>query len=135
MATIKKTQKLCWNCEGEVDRESIVCLFCGSNLSINTENIVPSAYNKKTLTSEEINTGPIVKESSIENPREEECSLIAMIFLLPAIVFFMFALLLLFFSSNDVLLLRWEAHTWYLYIIISLPLFYFSYRLLFQVKK
>ncbi len=129
MATIKKNQKLCWNCEGEVDKDAIVCLFCGSDLSINVESPVSSPY-KKSLIPEEIYPESIVKEAPIEKPREESSSLIAMLFLLPAIVFFLFALLIVFFSSNGTLLLRWESETWYLYVATSLPLFYFGYRLL-----
>ena len=129
MATIKKNQKLCWNCEGEVDKDAIVCLFCGSDLSINVESPVSSPY-KKSLIAEQIYPESIVKEAPIEKPREESSSLIAMLFLLPAIVFFLFALLLVFFSFNGTLLLRWESKTWYLYVATSLPLFYFGYRLL-----
>lgn len=131
MATIKKNQKLCWNCEGEVDKDAIVCLFCGADLSVSVDTPASSPY-KTVLAPETKEPSPsaAVKEEVMEKPQEESSSLIAMLFLLPGIVFLLFALLLVFFASDGSLILRWNSNTWYLYALAALPLFYFGYRLL-----
>ena len=44
--------------------------------------------------------------------------------------FLVLSLLMLFCSHQGVLLLKWNAHTWFLYFFASAPLLYFGYRAL-----
>lgn len=125
MASLKKNQKLCWNCEGEVDKDAIVCLFCGADLSEQGDIPPPSPYRAIAATL------PDEAQSKEKAPTKEEgTSAIALFFLLPGIIFLLFSLLLVFFSTDGILTFQWHSRTWYLYFITSLPLFYFGYRLL-----
>ena len=41
----KKRQKLCYNCEGEVDLDVIVCPFCAADLRIEKPEVQRPAYD------------------------------------------------------------------------------------------
>ena len=131
MATIKKNQKLCWNCDGEVDKDAIVCLFCGADLSEQTVAMAPTYKTTAPLHEEEKALPPLSSEApAAVQTKEESSSFVAMFFLLPGLVFFLFSLLLAFFSSDGTLVLKWNSSIWYVYSIAALPLVYFGYRLL-----
>ena len=132
MATMKKNQKLCWNCEGEVDKDAIVCLFCGADLSAQPSVPVTPPYRAAALSEEmpEESSPKVHAKEAVAPVENTPSSPVALFFLLPGAIFLLFSLLLVFFSSDGVLTLQWSSRTWYLYFVASLPLFYFGYRLL-----
>lgn len=132
MATMKKNQKLCWNCEGEVDKDAIVCLFCGADLSAEASIPVAPLYRAMPLAEEPRGEPPakVLTKEAVAPTESAPSSPVALFFLLPGAIFLLFSLLLVFFSADGVLTLQWSSRTWYLYFAASLPLFYFGYRLL-----
>lgn len=51
----KKRQKLCYNCEGEVDLDVIVCPFCAADLRVERPEMQRPAYDP-TLSVKNLNT-------------------------------------------------------------------------------
>lgn len=141
----KKRQKLCYNCEGEVDLDVIVCPFCAADLrepqqktsfsptahsvtQLQTEqSLYPPPYSKPQETAL-----PLLEEETpvAEEPSSSKSSLLAIGLVSFGMQFLMLSLLMLFCSHEGVLLLKWNAHTWFLYFFASAPLLYFGYRAL-----
>ncbi len=116
-------QKLCWNCDALVDKDAIVCLFCGSDLSHQATEPEPVWRQPKEQ--------PRPQEQVVEQAKDRsDGALVSMLFLLPGIVFFFFSLMLVFFAEGSSLTLRWDAHYWYFWLIASGPLLFFGYKLL-----
>jgi hypothetical protein len=153
----KKRQKLCYNCEGDVDLDVIVCPFCAADLreekpelnksafspsitsvkQLNTENsLYPSPYGR-SIQSEE--PAPVAMEE-IENqpmPLYEEKAPAEWKSILPALLsfslgvqLFLLGVLLVLFSDRGIMLLKWDASFWFLYLFASIPLLLFGYRYL-----
>lgn len=142
----KKRQKLCYNCEGEVDLDVIVCPFCAADLreekpeqplssyttsnafrNLDTENsLYPPAYAPRVREEPEEQEAPQIAS---EYPDEEQKSAVGPTILLTlAAQAFLLGLFLLIFSSNGHLTLKWDARLWYLYIVASIPLFIFGVK-------
>ncbi len=147
--------KMCPNCEGNVAMEVSICPYCGSSIFTKNENNPKTNDNVKSLSYEETLASlypppykPKVVETSDSLEKEEESKVVegkeveefGKNSLLPTILFWIgvnlvvFSLILLFFSKNGFLLLKWNSNYWYLYSLISLPLLYFGFKGLNNLK-
>lgn len=147
---LKKRQKLCHNCEGEIDLDVIVCPFCAADLreekpeqGRNATNFVQKmVQNEQTSQSLYPSTFPVKQpeptpEASAPFPQaaptEEEA--VKNIFG-PTILFtlgvqlVLIGLLMLLFSHKGVVVLKWNASWWFLYCVAGFPFLYFGYRAL-----
>jgi hypothetical protein len=142
----KKRQKLCHNCEAEIDLDVIVCPFCAADLReekpelgrlspLVTQKIVqeqtshslyPSSYPVKSP--EMSSPSPALEAAA---PAEETPS--KNIFG-PTILFtlgtqlVLIGLLMLLFSHKGQVVLKWNASWWFLYCLAGSPLLYFGYK-------
>lgn len=66
--------------------------------------------------------------------KETESSLWTTVFMVVASNFFLLGMLQLFFSENGVLKLEWDGSYWFIYCLISLPLFYLGIKKLKQLQ-
>lgn len=147
----KKRQKLCHNCEGEIDIDVIVCPFCAADLREEKPEQKYSSYvsnthhmnQKQTLQSlypppvghvETVYRESIHEEidPSVEDAIEEKKnSMFA-----PTILFtlgvqlFIFGLLMLLFSHKGAVILKWDARFWFFYVFASIPFLVFGYKTL-----
>lgn len=141
----KKRQKLCHNCEGDVDLDVIVCPYCAADLrEIKPEEIrsfaQSASFNRKETSqslypsplTEETEEPPPVPHRENKEPLEEKKKGV----ILPTVLFtlgvqlLLLGLLVLLFSHKGIILLRWEARFWFLYVFTSIPLLAFGYRAL-----
>jgi len=132
----KKRQKLCSNCEGDIDLDVIVCPYCAADLREGRKDpspmqqvsrgLYPSPYPIKEEAAQQT---PSVQE---EGPEEAKESLLVaigpiLLFALGSILLLL-GLLLLFFSHDGVVMLKWDARLWFLYLFASVPFLVFGYR-------
>jgi hypothetical protein len=121
----KKRQKLCLNCEGEVDLDVIVCPFCAADLREDkleqkstpqrfSDSLYPSTQIEKEVVQEEVQTG--------------EPTIGGMVLLCIGAQLFLFALLLPLCSHDGIVTLKWTSRYWFLYLMASLPFLLFGYR-------
>ena len=143
----KKRQKLCFNCEGEIDLDVIVCPFCAADLrEEKPEQARSSAYppkdfltyskNRETMQSlyppqfppkaQEEEAAPA--ESVVQEEEKQKNVFGPTILLTLGVQLCILGLLMLFFSYKGVLILKWNAGFWALYLLASVPLFLFGYR-------
>lgn len=144
----KKRQKMCYNCEGEIDLDVIVCPFCAADLreekpeqkhptyhptasikNLNTQqSLYPSHYPPKSPGEEPHPEEP----PQIETAPEPEAKGIlgATLLMTLGVQLLLFGLLMLLFSHKGVLILKWDARFWFLYLFASIPLLIFGYRAL-----
>lgn len=138
MSTSVKS-KMCWSCEGNVPLTAQSCPFCGVTL----DNPTPRADYKppyrlaKHEETEAIPVAPMLKTEEV--PENEEDGLvnqtrkvmISLACLSVGVIFFIFGAVLGLFSGADgVLKLQWDAHYWYLYLALGLPLVIIGWRTL-----
>jgi hypothetical protein len=147
----KKRQKLCCNCDGEIDLDVIVCPYCAADLReekpeqrtlpasgtvrplIGGQQMSQSLYPSSHNIQEPAETPPIAEPlaaQAVAAPQEEKTSrVIGPILLFAAgVQLFMLAFLLVLFSHNGVLTLQWDARLWFLYLFASIPFLVFGYR-------
>lgn len=128
--------KMCWSCDGSVPFESETCPFCGVTLQQTTpQHQFQSPYRlAKREENESIPVAPLLK---VEETPDEEDSLvdqtkkvmITLGCLSAGVVLILFGLILVIFSGNDeVLVLKWDAHYWYLYLAVGIPLLIIGWR-------
>ncbi len=141
---------MCYNCEGEVDLDVIVCPFCAADLrEEKPEQQAPRGNNAATL--KNLNTQQSLypsgasqrapqKVSSEEESGEEGSPMGAAEdgesknIVGPTIVMtlgaqlFLFGLLMLFFSHEGAMILKWDARLWYFYVTASIPFLIFGYK-------
>ncbi|HSX37699.1 MAG TPA: hypothetical protein VLE95_02585 [Chlamydiales bacterium] len=142
----KKRQKLCHNCEGEIDLEVIVCPFCAADLRketseqghfslySNPNRMVDAQTSQSLYPSHPAPRQPEASReaSQKETPLEEESKNV----FIPTVLFTLGAqlvllgLLILLFSHKGVVVLKWDASWWFVYCLAGCPLFYFGYRAL-----
>ena len=124
----KKRQKLCHNCEGEIDLDVIVCPYCAADLRIE------KPIQQRALPP--INPPPLysqaqeAEESAQENALlpQANSTVVSHMLLAFGAQLFMLGLLLLLFSHHGALILKLNARYWLFYIVASLPLLIFGYR-------
>ena len=149
----KKRQKMCYNCEGEVDLDVIVCPFCAADLraekpeqqrptynhstsmkNINTQqSLYPPHYAPKTtaVVEEEEESPSVEEEPQGMEPQEEEESKSVLgptILLTLGSQLLLFGIFMFLFSQKGVFILKWDARMWFLYLLASVPLLIFGYR-------
>ena len=156
----KKRQKLCHNCEGEIDLDVIVCPFCAADLreekpeqgrlsytvaqklahdQQTSQSLYPPAFPVKQ-TEPEPEAAPLSHFQPQPQPQhqpvaptEDEAS--KNIFG-PTILFtlgvqlVLIGLLMLLFSHKGMVVLKWNASWWFLYCTAGFPFLYFGYRAL-----
>ncbi len=148
----KKRQKLCHNCEGEIDLDVIVCPFCAADLREEKPELGRSfnaaqkfAHDQETSQSLYPSSFPSVKiPEPIAEPApqavpaaEEEAP--SKNFFGPTVLFtlgvqiFLLGLLMLLFSHKGVVTLKWNASWWFVYCLSGAPLLYLGYRSLSKI--
>lgn len=134
---------MCYNCEGEVDLDVIVCPYCAADLreekpeqNRSSFNAAASSKNREaqeSLYPSHFKSEPEPEEptaTTIHAPAEEEgkgifapTALLAL-----GVQLFVFGVLLSFFSQKGYMLLKWDARLWFLYIFASIPFLIFGYK-------
>lgn len=142
----KKRQKLCHNCEGEIDIDVIVCPFCAADLREEKPEQAYSSYvstrpmdQKSTMQS--LYPSAISKEQDPEEKQESVTEELDKIqgqqkvgMFTPTVLFTLgvqlslIGLLMLLFSHNGTVILKWDAKYWFFYILAALPFLAFGYR-------
>lgn len=135
---------MCYNCEGEIDLDVIVCPFCAADLreekpeqSASGYNLAHSLHNLNTQQSLYPSAAPRAEEPQPEEPpaqqvstfeEEEKSPVVPTILMTLGAQLLLFGLLMLIFSSNGALILKWDARLWYFYAFSSIPFLIFGYR-------
>ncbi len=152
----KNDKRLCWNCEGNVSHHVAQCPYCGvdvrqpvardeeslfkgfaSPFQNVPQNGIPqppyaSNFNRDISVTEEEWNSSFNEEKEIVD--EEDSSLapkremMALLLLLPGVVFFLFGLALTLFSNEGVLVLKWNQDIAYFYFLGAVPLLYLGWR-------
>ncbi len=155
----KKRQKMCYNCEGEIDLDVIVCPFCaadlreerleqsqsvyqpfGSPAKLHNQQTSQSLYPPPLASRLEVSADELAEElptpSSDAPVSQERLSRV----ICPTIVFtlgiqmFLLGMFILLFSHKGVVLLKWDGTFWFFYVLASCPLLYFGYRSLSRLE-
>jgi hypothetical protein len=155
----KKRQKLCYNCEGEVDLDVIVCPFCAADLREEKPELERSSFSSSVATVKQLNaehslypshgkddlslrspapSSPIEQEALQEEaavpfeekPKAAKSIFSALILFTLGVQLFLLGVLLVIFSDRGMMILKWDASLWFLYIFASIPLLLFGYRFL-----
>lgn len=129
----KKRQKMCYNCEGEIDLDVIVCPFCAADLREEKPEQFRSPFPPKAARVE-VEAIPLPEIGGGESPsgegeeaREGKAWLPTLLFSL-GLQLTLFGLFLLLFSRDGVLSLQWDATLWFLYLLGAIPCLVFGYR-------
>lgn len=138
---------MCYNCEGEIDLEVIVCPYCAADLreekpeqqrptfnqtasvkNLNTQqSLYPSHFAEKQYETEEAEQTSQMQTSIA--PEEETKNIFGPTLLLAlGAQLLLFGLLLALFSHNGQIVLKWDARLWYIYVFASAPLLIFGYK-------
>lgn len=139
---------MCYNCEGEIDLDVIVCPFCAADLreekpeqqrptynptasvkNLNTQqSLYPPHYAAKAPAQEEAVAGD-PQQMAPALPEEEAKSIFGPMTLLTlGAQLLLFGILLFLFSNKGIMILKWDARLWFLYIFASIPLLIFGYK-------
>lgn len=144
---VSEKQKMCWSCEGNIPFSAETCPFCGAVLNPHRSQeqaATPSYTDYKSPyrlarpeEAEAIPIAPITKPDAQAQDDEElsqgQAKKIMMTLgsLSVGLVFLIFGLVLFLFSGSDgMLVLKWDAHYWYIYLIIGVPLLIVGWRTL-----
>lgn len=147
-------KKMCWNCEGNVDRNQDNCSYCGVYLHPTDEDLSPSkkSPSKTSLfdiqndsqTTSEIHEKVIPSKKTdcdfqsanlvdlIEYLKKE---LFPLLFLMLGSVFFLFGAVLFLFSQEGVLTLQWKERSALYFLLFSIPLITFGWIFLQRLDK
>lgn len=143
-------KKMCWNCEGSVDRDVDNCSYCGVYLH-GTEEGLPrapwspaetSASSNSTHSTEEIpeTITPLQSThldfhahdfSHLFNHLKQE--LFPLLFLMLGSIFFLFGVVLFLFSQNGTLTLQWKEESALYFLIFAFPLLSVGWILLQRI--
>lgn len=154
--TKKNEKRLCWNCEGNVSHHLPQCPYCGVDVTqppVRDENSLFRGFGSpfQRAPNQEIPEPPYAREQTQDfTVTEEEWSsalneeksqakeegaptsskreMIALLLLLPGVVFFLFGLALTLFSTEGILALQWNQNVAYFYFLGSVPLLYLGWR-------
>lgn len=146
----KKNDRLCWNCDANVNLLLTHCPYCGVDLAAQEGERVPYSmassareeaipappyatasphiHAEPTLSKEEWNQALKEEEGREEAYHTTKSELLALLLLLPGIVFLLFGFALFLFSHDGVLTLQWNQGSAYLYLLGALPLLFFGWR-------
>ena len=138
-----KRQKLCHNCDAEIDLDVIVCPFCAADLRSEKpeqKSAPPTVRNLRGETEGSLYPPPYPIKGAVEetiakplaeaeSPEEKPKSVILPTILLTlGVQLLVLGLLMVLFSHKGVILLKWNAHIWFLYCIGAIPFLYFGYK-------
>lgn len=146
----KNEKRLCWNCEGSVSLHLEQCPYCGVDAtqvpenppfaspfqSYNQDATTPTppytpGYPSYDVSQEEWNNALEKHEEEKEDtPGAHRREMIALLLLLPGVVFFLFGLVLILFSSDGVLSIEWNQSFAYFYFLGAIPLVILGWRAL-----
>ena len=141
----KNEKRLCWNCDGEVSLHLDQCPYCGVDVNAPQEKKTPyqglgspfqqapstAFVQKEDLSISDDEWKNALDEGEEEAPETTKSSrreVIALLLLLPGVVFCLFGLLLLLFSDEGTLTLRWNQNMAYFYFLGAIPLIYLGWR-------
>lgn len=153
----KKRQKLCYNCEGDVDLDVIVCPLCAADLREEKPeqqrvSFSPSVHSVKQLSGETKTATPLEamrqRASAIAEPEtslpeqaedlimppeeetqpETKSTIVATALFTLGIQLLLLSFFLLFFQSRGMVILKWDARIWFLYLFAAAPLLILGYR-------
>jgi len=137
---------MCYNCEGEIDLDVIVCPFCAADLREEKPEQQRPTYNPgtavKNLNTQQSLYPPHYVPKAAPEPEEEEVpeepslsdeepsrSLVGPTILLTlGAQLLLFGILMLLFSHKGSMILKWDARLWFLYVFASIPLLVFGYK-------
>ncbi|HSX27113.1 MAG TPA: hypothetical protein VLE89_08940 [Chlamydiales bacterium] len=153
----KKRQKMCYNCEGEIDLDVIVCPYCAADLRAEKPEQQYAAYNPassvknlnaahqqtmKSLyppvysaeeTAAEAAAPPPAAETALpieEEPAQDKTIVGATLLVSLGVQLLLLGLLMLLFSSKGMFILKWDSRLSVFYVFASIPLLIFGYRAL-----
>lgn len=139
-------KKMCWNCEGNVDRNQDNCSYCGVYLHPTGED-VPFAKKSEPKTSlsdpqkdsqhtseipEKVVSPQILdRDFQLANLTDLfgylKKELFPLLFLMLGSVFFLFGAVLFLFSQDGVLTLQWKEESAVYFLLFSIPLIIFGW--------
>lgn len=160
----KKRQKMCYNCEGEVDLDVIVCPFCAADLrddgpdqtmgkSYASADLLQrgeihgetshSLYPSSSFTKEEMQEEIFSEEKTFvsEQAPQKRFSSQASRFICPTILFtlgvqlFVLGMFILLFSHKGIVVLKWDGTLWFLYVLAACPLLFGGYHFLSKLDN
>lgn len=119
----KKRQKLCHNCEGEIDLDVIVCPFCAADLR---EEKPEQKYSSYVTSAQEAPVKSLYPshEEEVPSVQTEEKPLnptLPIIFFTVGVQLCLLSILMLLFSHQGEVILKWDARFWFFYLFISVP--------------
>ena len=139
----KNEKRLCWNCDGDVSLHLEQCPFCGVDLNSpqskkETYQGLGSPFQKAPKDSLLPEDNFMVTDEewrqALDDKKEEDPvstsrrEVIALLLLLPGIVFGLFGFLLLLFSDEGMLTLHWKQNMAYFYFLGAVPLIFLGWR-------
>ncbi len=130
MSPIPK-QKLCWQCEGNVNHHDENCPYCGVYLNPEENDEVRDTHHFIPPYKPEIPES--IASDQVKVPEQESVHGIfdyvkPLMFLLLGSTLAIFSFILFLFNTNGVFTLQWNANIWYLYLIVGLPLLWWGWR-------
>ncbi len=128
----KKRQKLCYNCEGEVDLDVIVCPFCAADLRAEKpEQQQPPLYRSVAPPrSQPEFEREAVAPAPTEEVAEEQSYLGPIVLLALGTHLLLLGIFLGMFSHNGVVFLKWSSRFWVGYVLLAVPMLVLGYRAL-----
>ncbi len=134
---------MCYNCEGEVDLDVIVCPFCAADLreekpeqqtphfqgnptlkNADTQaSLYPSSHAPR-IKMDEAQEMPMAQEEEESGPK----SYGSILLLTLGAQLLILGFFMLLFSSKGMLLLKWDARFWYFYVLAAIPLLIFGFK-------
>jgi RNA polymerase subunit RPABC4/transcription elongation factor Spt4 len=151
----KKRQKLCQNCDGEVDLDVIFCPYCGSDLleekkvNLAVEEVEKVAASKQgkihyppPYTASKTTPLSFAKEEEEETavePPQQKSQIVpkspfwAVLLVTLGAQALLLGVLLFIFSEGGAVHLRFDAKMWLFYVIFSMPMLYFGWKSVSQL--
>lgn len=151
----KKRLKMCPHCDGQIDLDAVVCPYCGRELMMNkkpeeTKNsteflsrtpeetsasLYPPPYQPKIHDPiEQQEEAPLMQENVTKQEEKENLLWPTLLFSF-GVNLLLIGLFLLFFSKQGELLLRWNGHFWFVYLLLGLPIAVLGYKGLSRKNK
>jgi hypothetical protein len=150
----KKRLKMCPHCDGQIDWDSVVCPYCGRSLTVEKKteemkntteffsktpeetsaSLYPPPYQPKIhdpIDPQE--DAPLLQENALKVEEKESLLWPTLLFSF-GINLLLIGLFLLFFSKQGELLLRWNSHFWFVYLLLGLPIAVLGYKGLLSKK-
>lgn len=145
MARTAGKKKICWNCEGDVPRETVNCPYCAVYLHPEDDDLPLEDDEEDLSPPYQINTPPEQNFNSSSTTQNQQKPLtlafsgwkgiiIPLVSLLFGTLFLLFAFLLFIFSQNGVLTLQWNSELWIIYSAIALPLLFIGWKTLQSIE-